>query len=317
MMRKLALFLIISAAAVAQSSKATDKPNPAASAKPSPTVKASAAQASKPAVIAVQPVTAKGSAPTTVKAATVKAAAVKAVTVPAAKPPAVAVKPASVPVPAAKPTVAAKAIATPAAKPVVIAPKTSAAVPVAVPAKPVTNSTKVVPVATKASPFTATPAKVVAVPALQPKADAKRTAKPVVVPANSKPQSAVAVSDSKAADKDKKPAPRSVNANGRRDPFISPVVNMSATGSGCSAGKRCLSIDQIALRGIVRAETGMIAVVVNAMDKAYFLRENDPVFNGYVVKITGDSVIFKETYHDRLGKSLTRDVTKSITRPVA
>ena len=47
----------------------------------------------------------------------------------------------------------------------------------------------------------------------------------------------------------------------------------------------------------------MIAVVVNALDKAYFLRENDPVFNGYVVKITGDSIIFKETIQDRLGKS--------------
>ena len=61
----------------------------------------------------------------------------------------------------------------------------------------------------------------------------------------------------------------------------------------------------------------MIAVVTNAVDKAYFLRENDPVFNGYVVKITGDSIIFKETFRDRLGKALTRDVTKSITRPVA
>jgi hypothetical protein len=66
---------------------------------------------------------------------------------------------------------------------------------------------------------------------------------------------------------------------------------------------------------VVKAEAGMIAVVVNAMDKAYFLRENDPVFNGYVVKITGDSIIFKETIQDRLGKSFTREVTKKITTP--
>ena len=107
------------------------------------------------------------------------------------------------------------------------------------------------------------------------------------------------------------------NASGRRDPFISPVVNLGAIGSGCSSGKRCLAIDQIALKGVVRSDNGMIAVVVNAMDKAYFLRENDPVFNGYVVKITADSIIFKETFHDKLGKPLTRDVTKSISRPVA
>jgi len=80
-------------------------------------------------------------------------------------------------------------------------------------------------------------------------------------------------------------------------------------------GKRCLAIDQISLKGVVKAEAGMIAVVVNAMDKAYFLRENDPVFNGYVVKITGDSIVFKETLQDRLGKSFTREVTKKINTP--
>jgi len=56
-------------------------------------------------------------------------------------------------------------------------------------------------------------------------------------------------------------------------------------------------------------------VVVNAMEKAYFLRENDPVFNGYVVRITGDSVVFKENIRDRLGKPLTREVTKKIITP--
>ena len=40
-----------------------------------------------------------------------------------------------------------------------------------------------------------------------------------------------------------------------------------------------------------------------------------PVFDGYVVKITGDSIIFKETVQDRLGKSFTREVTKKITTP--
>jgi Tfp pilus assembly protein PilP len=74
-------------------------------------------------------------------------------------------------------------------------------------------------------------------------------------------------------------------------------------------------VDQINLKGVIRAESGMIAVVVNAMNKAYFLRENDPVFNGYVVRITGDSIIFKETMQDKLGKNFTREVTKKIITP--
>ena len=111
------------------------------------------------------------------------------------------------------------------------------------------------------------------------------------------------------------PAKKTITATGQRDPFVSPVVNQTMLGSGCSVGKRCLAIDQIALKGIVRSDNGMIAVVVNSLDKAYFLRENDPVFNGYVVRITGDSIIFKETVQDRLGKPFTREVTKKITTP--
>jgi hypothetical protein len=126
---------------------------------------------------------------------------------------------------------------------------------------------------------------------------------------------AVAVEDKKNPVDPKKDDHKISMAGGRRDPFLSPVVNHSMGGSGCSTGKRCLAVDQIALTGIVKSEAGMIAVVVNAMNKAYFLRENDPVFNGYVVKITGDSIIFKETMQDKLGKAFTREVTKKISTP--
>ena len=104
------------------------------------------------------------------------------------------------------------------------------------------------------------------------------------------------------------------NANGKRDPFISPVVSRAANIS-CSSGKKCLEIGTISLRGIVHAENGFIAVVSNSLNKAYFLRENDPVFNGYVMKITGDSITFQETLQDRLGKTFTREVVKKITTP--
>jgi hypothetical protein len=126
---------------------------------------------------------------------------------------------------------------------------------------------------------------------------------------------AVAVEDKKNPVDPKKDDHKISMAGGRRDPFLSPVVNHSMGGSGCSTGKRCLAVDQIALTGIVKSDAGMIAIVVNAMNKAYFLRENDPVFNGYVVKITGDSIIFKESMQDKLGKAFTREVTKKISTP--
>lgn len=125
----------------------------------------------------------------------------------------------------------------------------------------------------------------------------------------------IAVEDKKKPTAAKDETKKTINVTGKRDPFVSPVMNRSMIGSGCSVGKKCLAIEQIDLRGVVRSENGMIAVVVNALDKAYFLRENDPVFNGYVVKITGDSIIFKQTLQDKLGKSFTREVTKKITAP--
>src|SRR5262249_6505996 len=123
------------------------------------------------------------------------------------------------------------------------------------------------------------------------------------------------VSVEKAPEATKSDKPKTYSANGRRDPFISPVVSQASVGSGCSNGKRCLAVDQIALKGVVKSETGMIAVVVNAMDKAYFLRENDPVFDGYVLKITTDSIVFKETVQDKLGKPFTKEVTKKLNTP--
>src|SRR5260370_12046702 len=102
---------------------------------------------------------------------------------------------------------------------------------------------------------------------------------------------------STAAAKPEVAAAKSATARGRRDPFINPVVKSTATGqqpAACSSGKRCLAIREMVLRGVVKGQNGMIAVVENAARKTYFLRENDPVFNGYVVRITGDSVIFKE-----------------------
>ena len=112
---------------------------------------------------------------------------------------------------------------------------------------------------------------------------------------------------------EKKPEDKKWAMNGKRDPFFSPVVQQN--GSGCTTGKKCLEIGAINLRGVVKSDTGFIAVVTNNLNKAYFLRENDPVFNGYVVRITGDSVVFQETVQDKLGKPFTREVVKRIFTP--
>jgi Tfp pilus assembly protein PilP len=175
------------------------------------------------------------------------------------------------------------------------------------------------------------PAPVIAAQKPQPPAVAKKTAAPLSViaakPTTSKPAaktaspaetkiSAKGDDPVKSIDASKTPKPEEKKwaMSGKRDPFFSPVVQQSS-GSGCSTGKKCLEIGQINLRGVVKSDSGFIAIVTNSLNKAYFLRENDPVFNGYVVRITGDAVVFQETVQDKLGKPLTREVTKRIFTP--
>ena len=221
--------------------------------------------------------------------------ATKPAPVPVMKPATAAVQKAAVKAPAAAKPMVAKAVQT-AAKPTTPAAKVVAAAGAAAVATKTATKSMAKPETKKQDPFA--------------KAAAPAAAKPASM-AEAKPAEAT---ESKAEAAENKKEAGYISAGNRRDPFVSPVVQ-HMTGAGCSTGKRCLAIDQIALRGIVKSDGGMIAVVVNSVDKAYFLRENDPVFNGYVLKISGDSVVFKETVQDRLGHLSTREVVKKITTP--
>jgi Tfp pilus assembly protein PilP len=107
-----------------------------------------------------------------------------------------------------------------------------------------------------------------------------------------------------------------VRTVGKRDPFVSPIVNVKQSAiqmaTSCGSGKRCLIIDQISLQGVVKSANGNIAVVVNSAKRAYFLRENDGLFNGRVQRITPDSVLFIENVVDRMGRASTREVVKRV-----
>ena len=177
------------------------------------------------------------------------------------------------------------------------------------------------PVVAKATPApapapakSAAPAAKTQTAAAKPAAPAKEQGKTVVSVAKPAPAPAPAAEPAKSAEAAKpKAEDKKWAMSGKRDPFFSPVVQQN--GSGCSTGKKCLEIGNINLRGVVKSDSGFIAVVTNNLNKAYFLRENDPVFNGYVVKITGDSVVFQETVQDKLGKPFTREVVKRIFTP--
>ncbi len=192
---------------------------------------------------------------------------------------------------------AVKPAQAPAAKPAAAKPAAKAAVK---PAK------QPAPAAKPAKPAAA-PARVAQKPAA-PKAKPKETTKKAAAPAPAPARKA--------------PAELST-ASGRRDPFKLPVYAAPGPGQASEGemvtgplppGKRGLLISQLILQGIVRLDTSnqMIAVVTNYSKRAYFLRENDTLYNGLVSKITPDSVTFRENYLDSTGHVETREVTRRL-----
>jgi hypothetical protein len=107
---------------------------------------------------------------------------------------------------------------------------------------------------------------------------------------------------------------------GKRDPFKLPPppvpgqAGMEQILGPLPPGTRGLVISRLRVQGIVRLDTTntMIAVVDNNTNRAYFLRENDVVYNGVVSKITPDSVIFRENTLDQNGRVETREVVKRL-----
>jgi len=135
----------------------------------------------------------------------------------------------------------------------------------------------------------------------------KATVKHTATPAAKKPEP-TAVAEK---------TPGKLPSPGKRDPFMSPLALAAMKGpTNCaSAGKHCLVIDQVVLKGIVQMKGGNFALVENPAKKPYFLHENDALFNGSVVKINSDSVIFKEDSTDILGRPVSKEVVKKVSAP--
>lgn len=112
------------------------------------------------------------------------------------------------------------------------------------------------------------------------------------------------------------PASQAGESRGRRDPFVSAIRTANSSGPAappCATGKRCLSIPELTLHATVKDATGkMMAMVVTPSNRMYILRESDQVFNGSVVKITADSVIFREYSTDKLGHESAHEVVKKL-----
>lgn len=179
-------------------------------------------------------------------------------------------------------------------------------------AKPSASQAAPKPSPTVAAPKTASPvAPLNAVKAAPVNAPATAATKPAARPAPPKHR-AKSSSSKTTVNAGGKPAPSKIS--GRRDPFVSPIVDRIRAVNCSGSGKQCLIIGEISLRGVVHSPSGFIAVVMNG-EHTYFLRENDPLADGSVERITRDAIILRERSSDVFGRPLTREVTRKLGVP--
>jgi len=169
------------------------------------------------------------------------------------------------------------------------------------PQKPVTQTAK--PPATPAKPGAQAAAP--KTPAAKPAAPKTGATKPAKKPAPVRT----------AADKKPGIGTEAAKPAVRRDPFESLVARQEAAAKGgqnLPPGKAGLQVGTLRVDGIVKANSGMIAVVTNPQARTYFLREGDRLYDGAVEKISMDGVTFHEEGKDAFGKPVERSVNKRI-----
>ena len=131
-------------------------------------------------------------------------------------------------------------------------------------------------------------------------------------------------------DASKKPVESPINYSGipykpgnHRDPFWNPEKPKTSSKTGDEEISRGLPppgiagtyIAQAILEGISIREDRMTAVVRGVDKRAYFLREGDRLFDGYLKTIQEDSITLVRETKMRSGKTLTQEVTKRLRTP--
>lgn len=111
-------------------------------------------------------------------------------------------------------------------------------------------------------------------------------------------------------------------SSNRRDPFLNPLLR-----SKQSEGDREIDrgvappgiagtfIAEAELKGISIRESGRLAIVKGNGNRAYFLREGDRLFDGYLKTIYRDSITLVRETRMRSGKVETQEVTKKLRTP--
>ena len=103
---------------------------------------------------------------------------------------------------------------------------------------------------------------------------------------------------------------------GRRDPFrsldVSATIQASTAPAVRAPGLKGQLVSEINLAGIVKSKNQYMAMATGYRGKTYFLQPNDDLYDGKVIEIKSDAVVFSQTLTDSQGKRLSQRVVKKL-----
>jgi hypothetical protein len=81
---------------------------------------------------------------------------------------------------------------------------------------------------------------------------------------------------------------------GRRDPFIDLLIGIKAKGP--TTPKGALTVGDAKVVGITQGKEGYTAIIVGADNKARFMKAGDKLYDGQIISIEKDKVIFRQDF---------------------
>jgi hypothetical protein len=104
---------------------------------------------------------------------------------------------------------------------------------------------------------------------------------------------------------------------GRRDPFRSLLMRPERGIAGQRPpGIAGIAIDDVLLQGIWRTRAGYVAQVRGTDNKSYLLRSGDQLYDGEVLRIGPNEVIFRQNLNDPQSVKPFRDITKQLNATI-
>lgn len=103
------------------------------------------------------------------------------------------------------------------------------------------------------------------------------------------------------------------DSQGRRDPFRSLIGPRQSLGEGeRPPGVPGFLVDEIDLSGVVKTKQGLVAMIKGPDNKGYLIRVGDKVFDGELIRISQNSIVFRQEVNDPTQIERYKEVVKEL-----